>query len=331
MNRLSLKNPRVYVPCLGVVFMLILPLLFDNSAHINMLCMVFLFAAAGMSWNILSGYARQVSLGHGIFFGIGAYTTTLLQIHWNITPWIGMFVGGVLAVFVGYFIGLGVFRLKGHYFAIATIAYSMIFMLIFIKFYNITGGAQGLSIPYNNSFVVMQFKEKLPYYYIFFAALLIMIFVVRKIERSRLGYYMIAMGQDEQAAKAIGINIFGVKQTALAISAFCTAIMGTLYAQYMYYIGPNDVFSLDMSIEFALVSIVGGLGTVFGPILGSALMKPLVELANEHFGSSLPGLNYAIYGLVLMVVIMIRPNGLIGIFNDAYQYALSKLPGYTNK
>lgn len=328
-SRLSVTDPRIYMPGLGVGLLVLLPLMLgENSYYTNLLCLILLFASAGMAWNILGGYARQVSLGHALFFGIGAYTSTLLQIHWKISPWIGMVAGGVLAVLIGFVIGMGVFRLRGHYFAIATIAFSMITMLVFVKFYQFTGGAQGLSVPFENSFWMLQFKGKLPYYYIFLVMMLGMIFLVRKIQRSRLGYYMVAMGQDEQAAKAIGINIPRVKHTALAISAFCTAITGTLYAQFMYFIEPLDIFSIPMSVEFALVSIVGGLGTVLGPVLGAFVMKPIVEITNEQFGSVLPGLNFAIYGIILILVIILRPNGLIGIFSDGYHYLLSKLPGY---
>jgi branched-chain amino acid transport system permease protein len=328
-TRLAVSHPKLYVPLIALVIMLALPLLLGNTKYMNILCLILLFGAASTAWNILGGYARQVSLGHGIFFGIGAYTTTLLQIHWNITPWIGMFLGGIFAVMIGLIIGLGAFRLRGHYFAISTIAFSMFIMLVFVKFYEVTGGAQGLSVPYNTSFAMMQFKGKIPYYYIFLLLLLILIFVVRKIEKSRLGYYMVAIGQDEQAAKAIGINIPRVKHTALAISAFFTAIAGTMYAQYMFFISPIEIFSIPMAIEFALISIVGGIGTLFGPILGAFVMRPVVEIINEQFGSILPGLNYFIYGLILILIILLRPNGLIGMVTQWYYYLLSKLPGYT--
>ena len=327
-DSLGFTKPRVYVPVIGLVFLVLLPLAVKQSYYLNILNLMLLFASVGIAWNVLGGYARQVSLGHGIFFGIGAYTSTLLQIYWNITPWVGMIVGGILAVVVGFIIGLGVFRLRGHYFAISTIAYSTIVMLLFVKFYTITGGAQGLSVPMRNSFWMMQFDGKLPYYYVFLAVMLIMVLVARLIEKSRLGYYMIAMGQDEQAARAIGINIPKVKHTSFAISAFCTAVIGTLYVQYMYFVEPAGIFSVQMSVEFALVSIVGGLGTVFGPVLGAFIMKPIVTLTNDYFGNVLPGLNYTIYGVILILVIVLLPNGLIGPFSNGYRYLLSKLPGY---
>ncbi len=327
-GRIGITNPRLYVPVIGLILMILLPLAVNDAYYLNILNLMLLFAAVGVAWNLLGGYARQVSLGHGIFFGIGAYTSTLMQIHWDITPWVGMLAGGLLAVVVGFVIGLGVFRLRGHYFAISTIAFSTIVMLLFVKFYTVTGGAQGLSVPLKNSFWMLQFDGKLPYYYIFLAVMLLMVVVARLIEKSRLGYYMIAMGQDEQAARAIGINIPRVKHTALAISAFCTAIIGTLYVQYMYFVEPAGIFSVPMSVEFALVSIVGGLGTVFGPVLGAFIMKPIVTLTNDYLGNVLPGLNYTIYGVILILVIVLRPNGLIGPVSTGYRYLLAKLPGY---
>ena len=322
------SDPRLYLPLVGILVLAMLPVIVTNAYYLNVLNLILLFACTGMAWNILGGYARQVSLGHSIFFGLGAYTSTLLQVHWRISPWIGMILGGLVAVGVGYLVGKSVFRLRGHYFAVATIAMSQITRLLFIKFYRVTGGAEGLSVPMNNSLAMLQFSSKVPYYYIFLVTMLGMILLVRRMEKSRLGYYMVAMGQDEQAARAIGIDIPQVKQVALAISAFLTAILGTFFAQYMYYIEPNDLFSLPTSIEFALVSIVGGLGTVLGPVLGAFIMKPTIELTNEYLADTLPGLNYAIYGLILVIIIVLRPNGVIGFFSHIYETALTRLPGY---
>lgn len=324
----AIADPSFYVPVMGILVLAVLPIFVTNPYYMNVLNLILLFACGGMAWNIIGGYARQVSLGHSIFFGLGAYTSTLLQIHWKISPWIGMILGGLVAVGVGYVVGHSVFRLRGHYFAVATIVLSQIIRLLFIKFYTLTGGAEGLSVPMNNSFAMLQFSSKVPYYYIFLVTMLGTILLVRRIEKSRLGYYMVAMGQDEEAARVIGINIPQVKQIALAISAFLTAVMGTFFAQYMYYIEPNDIFSIPTSVEFALISIVGGLGTFLGPVLGSFIMKPIIELTNEYLADTLPGLNYAIYGLILVVIIILRPNGVIGFIGQAYQITLAKLPGY---
>ena len=319
-------NPRNYLPILGLALALLVPLIVKNPYYLGLINLVILFGAAGIAWNIVGGYARQVSLGHSIFFGIGAYTTTLLQIKFNISPWIGMFFGGVFAVLIGILMGMSVFRMKGHYFAVFTIAYSYVMMLLFQKFRGLTGGAEGLSVPFHDgSFAMFQFSSKVPYYYIFLMALVLIIFLVHRLGKSRIGYYWTAIGQDEQAAMAIGINIAMAKHLALGISAFLTAIFGSFYAQYVYFIEPFSMFSTHMSVEIALVAIVGGLGTVMGPVVGAIVVKPIAELTNMFLGNVLPGANYALYGLILIVAIIVIPNGLIVPINQLYQKLIKRL------
>jgi branched-chain amino acid transport system permease protein len=326
----SLTQPKVYVPIIGLVLFALVPLLV-NEYYQNILNMILLFSIAGISWNIFGGYARQVSIGHALFFGIGAYTSTLLLIKLNVSPWIGMIVGGIFSVIVGYIMGMSLMRLRGHYFAIATIVFSQVALLLVTKFRGFTGGAEGLSVPFNESFLMLQFSNKLPYFYIFLIFMLGMLFLAKKIEHSRLGYYMVAMGQDDQAAKAVGVNIPRVKHIALAISAFTMSLTGTLYAQYMYFIEPKSVFDTPMSVEFAMVSIIGGLGTLMGPVIGAIIMKPFIEIAisiTDLLGfSSVQGINYFLYGIILIVVVIALPNGLIRPLAKLYNKLLDILPG----
>ncbi|WP_051633719.1 branched-chain amino acid ABC transporter permease [Bacillus sp. UNC41MFS5] len=329
-----ISQPKIYVPLFGLLFVCVAPLTV-NEYYQNILNSILLFAIAGVSWNIFGGYARQVSIGHALFFGIGAYTSTILLTKYGISPWIGMFVGGIISVVVGYIMGMGLMRLRGHYFAIATIVFSQVALLLVTKYRGFTGGAEGLSVPFAESFGMLQFSSKLPYFYIFLAFLVVILLLVRKIENSRLGYYMIAMGQDDQAAKAIGINIPRVKHIALAISAFTMSMVGTLYAQYMYFIEPKAVFDVPLSVEFAMVSIIGGLGTVMGPVIGAIVMKPFIEVAisiTSFLGlGSLEGINYFLYGIILIVVVILIPNGLIRPISKAYNRLLSVLPGGKSK
>jgi branched-chain amino acid transport system permease protein len=323
-------EPKVYVPIIGLILFGFSPFTV-NEYYQNILNMILLFSIGGVSWNIFGGYARQVSLGHAFFFGIGAYTSTLLLIKLNISPWIGMIVGGCFSVIIGYVMGMSLMRLRGHYFAIATIVFSQVALLLVTKFRGFTGGAEGISVPYTESFWMLQFSNKLPYFYIFLAFLVAMLFLVKKIEHSRLGYYMVAMGQDDQAATAIGVNIPRVKHIALAISAFTMSLAGTLYAQYMYFIEPKSVFDIPISIEFAMVSIIGGLGTVFGPMIGTIVMKPFIEIAitiTDWLGfGSIQGINYFLYGIILIVVVIVLPNGLIRPLTRLYNKLLAILPG----
>lgn len=325
----SYTQPKVYVPIIGLILFALAPLTV-NEYYQNILNMILLFSIAGVSWNIFGGYARQVSLGHAIFFGIGAYTSTLLLVKLNVSPWIGMIVGGIFSVIVGYVMGMSLMRLRGHYFAIATIVFSQVALLLVTKFRGFTGGAEGISVPYMESFLMLQFSNKLPYFYIFLAFLVAMLFLVKKIEHSRLGYYMVAMGQDDQAATAVGVNIPRVKHIALAISAFTMSLVGTLYAQYMYFIEPKSVFDIPMSVEFAMVSIIGGLGTVFGPVIGAIVMKPFIEIAitiTDWLGfGSIQGINYFLYGIILIIVVIVLPNGLIRPLTRLYNKLLAILP-----
>ncbi|AZU64458.1 hypothetical protein CHR53_26305 [Neobacillus mesonae] len=329
-----ISHPKMYVPLIGLLLLSIAPLMV-NQYYQNILNSIVLFAIAGVSWNIFGGYARQISLGHAVFFGIGAYTSTLLLTKFGISPWIGMFVGGLLSVLVGYIMGLSLMRLRGHYFAISTIVFSQVLLLIFTKYRQFTGGAEGLSVPFADSFWMLQFSNKLPYFYIFLVFLIGILLLVRKIENSRLGYYMIAMGQDDQAAKAVGINIPRVKHIALAISAFTMSIVGTLYAQYMYFIEPVAVFDIPLSVEFAMISIIGGLGTVMGPVIGAVIMKPFIEIAisiTNFLGfESVGGINYFLYGIILVIVVIVLPNGLIRPITRGYNKLLSVLPGGKSK
>lgn len=330
LKRFSLTEPRVYVPVIALILFALVPLAV-NEYYQNILNMILIFSIAGVSWNIFGGYARQVSIGHALFFGIGAYTSTLLLVKLNVSPWIGMLVGGIFSVIVGFVMGMSLMKLRGHYFAIATIVFSQVALLLVTKFRGFTGGAEGLSVPYMESFLMLQFSTKLPYFYIFLAFLVGMLFLVKKIERSRLGYYMVAMGQDDQAAKAVGVNIPRVKHIALAISAFTMSMVGTLYAQYMYFIEPKSVFDIPLSVEFAMVSIIGGLGTVMGPVIGAIVMKPFIEIAitiTDWLGfSSVQGLNYFLYGIILVIVVIVLPNGLIRPLAKLYTKLLDILPG----
>ncbi len=179
LKRFSLTEPRVYVPVIALILFALVPLAV-NEYYQNILNMILIFSIAGVSWNIFGGYARQVSIGHALFFGIGAYTSTLLLVKLNVSPWIGMLVGGIFSVIVGFVMGMSLMKLRGHYFAIATIVFSQVALLLVTKFRGFTGGAEGLSVPYMESFLMLQFSTKLPYFYIFLAFLVGMLFLVKK-------------------------------------------------------------------------------------------------------------------------------------------------------
>jgi branched-chain amino acid transport system permease protein len=301
--------------------LLVLPQVVKSSFAIDIFIRVLLFSFIGVAWNLMGGYAKQLSLGHAAYFGLGAYTSTILQIDFGISPWIGMVAGGVIAMLASLPIGALCFRLRGPYFTIATIATAQVLMLIFLKFRDLAWGAEGTTIPnLGNSPLMMQFEAKAAYYYIALGLLAIGLAITYRIERSWMGYYLVAIGEDEDAAEAVGVNAPRIKRNIYLISAFLTALAGTFYTQYIYFIDPNTAFSFNVSVEAALVSIVGGIGTLWGPVIGTVLLEATSALLQSWLGSSIGGVQLTVYSLILMAVILWRPTGLMGWLTEALQH-----------
>jgi branched-chain amino acid transport system permease protein len=298
-----------------------------SSFAVDIFVRILLFAFIGTAWNLMGGYAKQLSLGHAAYFGLGAYTSTILQINYDISPWIGMVVGGVVAAIASLPIGWLCFRLRGPYFTIATIATAQALMLIFLKFRDFAWGAEGTTIPnLGTAPLMMQFENKSSYYYVVLGLLLLSLLVTWLIERSWIGNYLVAIGEDEDAAEAIGVNAPKMKRDIYMISAFLTALAGTFYTQYIYFIDPATAFSFSISIEAALVSIVGGIGTLWGPLIGTVLLETTSALLQSWLGSSIGGVQLTVYSLILMAVILWRPTGLMGMINEVRQRFAARKP-----
>ena len=313
-----LDRPRLWIGVLAAAAVA-LPLLLSSAFAIDIFIRVLLFSFIGVAWNLMGGYAKQLSLGHAAYFGLGAYTSTLLLIRLGVSPWIGMLAGGVVAMLASLPIGALCFRLRGPYFAIATIATAQVLMLLFLKFRDFAWGAEGTTMPNLGSAPwMMQFESKAAYYYIALGLLAIGLVVTRRIERSWMGYYLVAVGEDEDAAEAIGVNAPRIKRNIYMISAFLTALAGTFYVQYIYFIDPNTAFSFNVSAEAALVSIVGGIGTLWGPVVGTVLLETTSALLQSWLGGGHGGVQLTVYALILMAVILWRPSGLLGLFSSAY-------------
>jgi len=323
----ALISPKIYFSIVIIGLFLFIPP-FLSRYYLHILILIFMFAAASESWNIIGGYGGQFSLGHAAYFGIGAYTSTLLYYYFGISPWVGLILGGVIAMLVGKGIGLLCFRMRGPFFVIATIALTEVLRFLFLNQRWITMGAAGISIQYKgNAPLYFQFHGKLPYYYVALAMTAIVVYITYKIENSRLGQYLTALGQNQDAAEAVGVNSVQVKQVALSISAFFTALTGTFYAQYAFFIDPDTVFGLALSIEFSLFAIIGGIGTLWGPIIGAFILRLLVESTSAMFGGGLAGMQLIIYGGILLIVVMVKPEGLAPIFEKSYLRLVSILPG----
>jgi branched-chain amino acid transport system permease protein len=281
----------------------------------DVLIRIFLFAALAQAWNILAGYCGQISLGHAIFFGTGAYTSGLFVARDVGSPWLAMLVGAGIAVILSQLIGAPVFRLRGHYFAIATIAVGEIVHILAVN-WEFIGAARGLYIPVKrpDSFVNFQFHQsKAVYYYIVLGLLVLGLGVTRLIERSRLGYYFRAVREEQDAAASLGVRVARTKRVAFAVSAALTAACGTFYAQYVLFIDPESVFPLSLSILICLIAVLGGVGTLWGPLVGAAVLIPLGEITRIYLGGTGKALDLVIYGALIMVISVVQPAGLVGV------------------
>ena len=301
-----------------------LPFLVSSTFAIDIFIRVLLFAFIGVAWNLMGGYAKQLSLGHAAYFGLGAYTSTILLIRYDVSPWIGMLAGGIVAMLASLPIGALCFRLRGPYFAIATIATAQVLMLLFLKFRDFAWGAEGTTMPnLGDAPLMMQFDGKAPYYYVVLVLLAVGLAITYWIERSWMGYYLVAVGEDEDAAEAIGVDALQIKRNIYLVSAFLTALAGTFYVQYIYFIDPNTAFSFNVSVEAALVSIVGGIGTLWGPVIGTVLLEGTSALLQSWLGGGHGGVQLTVYSLILIAVILYRPAGLIGILTAAYDRVIA--------
>ena len=280
---------------------------------LEILISVMLFGYLGAAWNILGGYAGQFSFGHAAFFGIGAYTSTLLFLRLGVTPWLGMLVGGVLAAAFGLAAGYLSFRygLRGPYFALVTLAFAEMLRVVAVNT-KAVGSSLGLVIPSREAAPWdFMFGGKLSYYYVILAMALAALWVTRRVERSKLGYALQAIRENEEAAEAAGVDALGMKLRAMAISSFMTALGGTFYAQYFAYIDPAITFGPSVSIQGLLQAIVGGAGTVLGPVLGAFVLTPVSELARAAMRGR-AGVDVMVYGAILILVISFLPHGLMG-------------------
>lgn len=303
---------------LGVALLaaaLLLPAFVTLPYPRDVLIRIFLFATLAQAWNILAGYCGQISLGHAIFFGTGAYTSGVFVARDVASPWAAMLAGALLAVVLSQVVGAPVFRLRGHYFAIATIAVGEIVHILAVN-WDFIGAARGLYIPIKrpDSLVNFQFHQsKAVYYYIVLGLLLLGLGVTRLIERSRLGYYFRAVREEQDAAASLGVPVARTKRVAFAISAALTAACGTFYAQYLLFIDPESVLPLSLSILICLVAVLGGVGTLWGPLVGAVVLIPLGEVTRIYLGGTGKALDLVIYGALIMVVSVVQPAGLVGI------------------
>jgi branched-chain amino acid transport system permease protein len=287
----------------------------DDDYWLQMLIWVMFFAYLGAAWNLIGGFAGQYSIGHAGLLGIGAYTSSLLYVHAGVSPWLGMLAGGGLAAVVGGAIGYPCFRLRGAFFSLVTIAFAEMLRVGTELTDSLFGlpinGVRGFLLPVAGSRPAdFQFVGKRGYYYVMLGLLVIILTVGWLVKRSRLGYYLAAIRDDEDAAAALGVRPARAKLSAMVLSSFFTAIGGTFYAQLIGFITPTRTMSLDFSVQMVVMPVLGGIGTVLGPLWGALVLVPIAEVTRALWGGSLQGVHLIIYGALLMLVILKWPQGI---------------------
>lgn len=313
--RPPLPKRQVAAIVAAVLFALIYPLVFDEPYQRHLMVMIFIYALMAKGWNVLSGYCGQISLGQGIFFGIGAYSAAFLYATFHISPWLGMLVGIVISAAVALVMGFSTFRLRGHYFAIATLVIGEICQTIALN-WEYFGGATGVWIPIDREtpWYSFQFHDnKLPNYYIGLGFLVLACVTVAWLERSKLGLYFRAIREEPEAASSLGVGLTRYKLVAIVISAAFTSIAGAQFAQYVLVIDPETVFPLTLSILVVLMTMLGGVGTLWGPIIGAAILFPLSELTRIYLGGTGGAEDLMVYGILILLISLFYPQGLIGL------------------
>ncbi|MGA7878550.1 MAG: branched-chain amino acid ABC transporter permease [Desulfoferrobacter sp.] len=307
-----------------IALLLLFPVMIKSDYYRHICILSLMWVVIGSAWNLLAGYTGQVSFGHAIFFGTGAYTAGLCVTKLGISAWWGMLLGGPVALLVGLIIGWICFRLRGPYFALATIAVGEIFRLVAIDWRTLTEGMEGILI-------IQTFRSKLPYYYLALALAAACVFTIYLVLNSKWGYYFVAIREDQDVAEAIGISSFRYKSLSLMISSYFTGMAGAFYMNYMAFIDPHVVFSLhDISIMAILVAIIGGVGTLWGPAVGAFIMVWLQEIFRSAFFGLLPQwvseAHVLVFGLLVIFVIRYMANGIVGDWSKIVGHWFRKKP-----
>ncbi len=296
---------------LGLLAIVIWPPLIGNVYLQRIGALVLLMAISSSAWNIVGGFAGQVSVGHAIFFGAGAYSSLVVFNRLGWPPIAGIPLGVAVSLLLSVLVGTPTFRLRGHYFSMATIAAAELIRIL-VANWPLLGAAVGLMGPATpRGLADLSFTSPLPYYYLFLAVLLILLALTRRMQVSRMGYYLRALNAGDRAARSLGVPVLRYKLYALMFSAAFTSIAGSLYAIMVGFADPDSVLGILVSVNVIIMAAVGGAATLFGPLLGSILLVPLQEATNAAFGGSGNGLTYIVYGAIIMLVVRFEPGGLL--------------------
>jgi branched-chain amino acid transport system permease protein len=299
------------------------PLLVRDAFLLDSLVLILIWGTAAAAWNVAGGYAGQISLGHSAFFGLGAYATALLTTRWEVSPWLGLVVGAVVAMAIGLVIGYLSNRLRGPYFVLATIAFSQVLLIVGSRWRAVTAGSEGIPVPFRPGFWTLGIADKRVWVWIVLGLAILAYLLGVYLERARRGYQLTAVREDEDAALSLGVPARRLKVAAICASAALTAACGALWTQYIGFVDPFYVFSVDLSVKFALAAIIGGLGTALGPFLGAALVTTVETYLRAQFGgigAGLVGIYLVVYGCALIAMVRWLPQGLVGWIGDRLRH-----------
>lgn len=303
---------------------LLAPLILQGAFLHRVLALIVLAAISASSWNILGGYAGQISFGHAMFFGAGAYMPAFVYAYWHAAPALGVPLGVAVSLAIAAVVGVPTFRLQGHYFSMATIAVAELIRIL-VSNWPALGAAVGLQGPATARTVWdLTFRGSITYYYLFLAVLAVLLAVTAWMERGRMGYYLRAIRAGERAARSLGVPARRYKLYALMLSAAFTAVAGSLYVVMIGFVDPDSGLGILISVEMVIVSALGGAGTLFGPLLGAAILIPLQQTANVLFGGGGTGFTYIFYGGVIIALSLFEPGGLLAIWRERVAPALRR-------
>lgn len=319
----------ILFPVLALIC-IVLPFV-SNNYILTVETNILMTALLAQSFNILSGYSGQFSFGQAAFFGIGAYSSVILYTEFGISPWIGMIVGMILSAFLGVFIGYISIRckIKGDFFALATLAFAEIIRLaVYNSGGTVLGGPSGIFVKFikGGSPQNFQFASFIPYYFTILIPLVLVTYGIYKLSGTRYGIMLTAVRENENAADSLGVDVVKYKLSAIAVSACVAAVAGTFYAQYYLFVDPNGVFGSSISVQAIIPCIIGGVGTVMGPIIGSLIIVPLQEITSSLF-TNISGVNMILYGILIVGFILFCPNGIMGIFKKYAEKIRGKMHG----
>jgi branched-chain amino acid transport system permease protein len=294
--------------------LLLYPLILTGPFYERMGADLLLAAIGASAWNLIGGYAGQISVGHAMFFGIGAYAPLLVFSHWALPPVLGVPIAIVVSLAVAIVIGMPTFRLQGHYFSMATIAVAELIRIV-VGNWDFLGAAVGLMGPAQPSLVNLTFRSAVPYYYIFLAVLAVLLATTHVLAGGRAGYYWRAIRAGERAARSLGVPVRRYKLYALMLSAAFTSIAGSLYALMVGFVDPDSGLGILVSVEMIITAALGGIGTLLGPLLGAAILVPLKTATNSLFGGGGSGLTYILYGGIILLLARFEPGGLLELWH----------------